>query len=290
MAAQQQHDVGRRVRADARAAPAGGARPPRPAARRGSRRAAPRGPARRRRRAGRSRAGRRRGSRRARRRRRSPRPPRPWPRARGRHRPATPPGGAPGAGSPSRPTRAPTIRSVADQAQLVVQTVLTTSSKTVGLRRSRPAPRAAQASSGSSATAGVEAAQVVVQAEHAAHRRRQGRRDRRRRRRPRVGDVHGDRRHGGSGAGGDARRRGLRQPHGPRSLRRRQRDGGAATVGVDRHRRQLRHAVRAQRAPQVHRLAAGAEQRDDGHAGHGEVHLRTVPAHDDPATPVIRRR
>ncbi len=70
----------------------------------------------------------------------------------GKDRPATPPGGAPGAGSPSRPTRAPTIRSVADQAQLVVQTVLTTSSKTVGLRRSRPAPRAAQASSGSSAT------------------------------------------------------------------------------------------------------------------------------------------
>ena len=44
------------------------------------------------------------------------------------------------------------MRSVADQAQFVVQTVLTTSSKTVGLRSSRPAPRAAQARSGSPAT------------------------------------------------------------------------------------------------------------------------------------------
>ena len=43
------------------------------------------------------------------------------------------------------------MRSVADQAQLVVQTVLTTSSKTVGLRNRRPAPRAAQASAGSAA-------------------------------------------------------------------------------------------------------------------------------------------
>ena len=43
------------------------------------------------------------------------------------------------------------MRTVADQAQFVVQTVLTTSSKTVGLRSRRPAPRAAQASSGSAA-------------------------------------------------------------------------------------------------------------------------------------------
>ena len=44
------------------------------------------------------------------------------------------------------------MRSVADQAQLVVQTVFTTSSKTVGLRSRRPAPRAAQARAGSAAT------------------------------------------------------------------------------------------------------------------------------------------
>ncbi len=43
------------------------------------------------------------------------------------------------------------MRSVADQAQFVVQMVFTTSSKTVGLRTSRPAPRVVQASSGSSA-------------------------------------------------------------------------------------------------------------------------------------------
>ena len=41
------------------------------------------------------------------------------------------------------------MRSVADQAQFVVQIVFTTSSKTVGLRTIRPAPVAAQASSGS---------------------------------------------------------------------------------------------------------------------------------------------
>ena len=45
------------------------------------------------------------------------------------------------------------MRSVADQAQLVVHTVLITSSKTVGLRSRRPAPRAAQARSGSAETA-----------------------------------------------------------------------------------------------------------------------------------------
>ena len=41
------------------------------------------------------------------------------------------------------------MRTVADHVQLVVQIVFTTSSKTVGLRTIRPAPRAAQASSGS---------------------------------------------------------------------------------------------------------------------------------------------
>ena len=39
------------------------------------------------------------------------------------------------------------------------------------------------------------------------------------------------------------------------------------------HRRQLGDAVRAQRAPQVDGLAAGAAQRDEGHA-HRAVHLR----------------
>ena len=43
------------------------------------------------------------------------------------------------------------MRTVADQAQFVVQIVLTTSSKTVGLRSIRPAPAAAQPSSGSAA-------------------------------------------------------------------------------------------------------------------------------------------
>ena len=52
-----------------------------------------------------------------------------------------------GAASPSPDTIAPTIRRVADQAQLVVQIVLTTSSNTVGLRSMLPAPRAAHASS-----------------------------------------------------------------------------------------------------------------------------------------------
>ena len=43
------------------------------------------------------------------------------------------------------------MRTVPDQAQLVVHTVFTTSSKTVGLRSIRPAPRRAQASWSSSA-------------------------------------------------------------------------------------------------------------------------------------------
>ena len=43
------------------------------------------------------------------------------------------------------------MRTVADQAQLVVQMVLTTSSNTVGLRSMRPAPAATQASNGSPA-------------------------------------------------------------------------------------------------------------------------------------------
>ncbi len=54
--------------------------------------------------------------------------------------------------SPSSPTSAVTIRTVADHVQLVVQIVLTTSSKTVSLRISLPAPRAAQARSGSAAS------------------------------------------------------------------------------------------------------------------------------------------
>ena len=41
------------------------------------------------------------------------------------------------------------MRTVADQAQLVVQIALTTSSKTVALRSIRPAPPHAQSSSGS---------------------------------------------------------------------------------------------------------------------------------------------
>ena len=45
------------------------------------------------------------------------------------------------------------MRTVADQAQLVVQIVLTTSSKTVALRSMRPAPAQAQSSSGSSRAA-----------------------------------------------------------------------------------------------------------------------------------------
>ena len=44
------------------------------------------------------------------------------------------------------------MRTVADQVQLVVQIVLTTSSKTVSLRISLPAPREAQVRWGSSAS------------------------------------------------------------------------------------------------------------------------------------------
>ncbi len=43
------------------------------------------------------------------------------------------------------------MRSVADQAQFVVHTVLTTSSNTVALRSMRPAPAQAHARSGSAA-------------------------------------------------------------------------------------------------------------------------------------------
>ena len=57
--------------------------------------------------------------------------------------------GAPWAGIPSSPTTALTIRTVPDQAQLVVQIVLTRSSNTVGLRSIRPAPASAQLSVGS---------------------------------------------------------------------------------------------------------------------------------------------
>ena len=45
------------------------------------------------------------------------------------------------------------MRTVADQAQFVVQIVFTTSSKTVGLRSMRPAPAVVHASSGSAAAA-----------------------------------------------------------------------------------------------------------------------------------------
>ena len=69
----------------------------------------------------------------------------------GKARPHAVAAGAPGAGSPSCRTSAPTIRSVADQAQLVVHTVFTTSSNTEGLRSMRPAPAHAQASAGSAA-------------------------------------------------------------------------------------------------------------------------------------------
>ena len=68
----------------------------------------------------------------------------------GNARPYGPAAGAPGAFSPRFPTSAFTIRVVADQAQFVVQIVLTTSSNTVGLRTIRPAPRSTQESCGSS--------------------------------------------------------------------------------------------------------------------------------------------
>jgi hypothetical protein len=48
-------------------------------------------------------------------------------------------------------TSAVTIFTVADQTVFVVQTVLTTSSKTVALRSMRPEPSTAQASAGSPA-------------------------------------------------------------------------------------------------------------------------------------------
>ena len=55
----------------------------------------------------------------------------------------------PAAGSPRSRTSAFTMRTVALQAQFVVQIVFTTSSNTVGLRSMRPAPVAAHARSGS---------------------------------------------------------------------------------------------------------------------------------------------
>ncbi len=67
----------------------------------------------------------------------------------GKARPYGPSLGAPGAAAPRCSTRAPTIRLVADQVQLVVQMVLTTSSNTVGLRTIRPAPDVTHARSGS---------------------------------------------------------------------------------------------------------------------------------------------
>ena len=58
------------------------------------------------------------------------------------------------------------MRSVADHAQLVVQIVFTTSSKTVGLRTSRPAPAVTQERSGSPSGERVEAGEIFVEAQH----------------------------------------------------------------------------------------------------------------------------
>ena len=54
------------------------------------------------------------------------------------------------------------MRSVADQEQLVVHTVFTTSSNTLGLRSMRPAPRARPGEVGVGGREGVEGAEVVV--------------------------------------------------------------------------------------------------------------------------------
>ena len=62
-----------------------------------------------------------------------------------------------------------TIRTVADQVQLVVQIVLTTSSKTVSLRISLPAPRAAQVRSGSVREQRVELREVLVEPQDVAY-------------------------------------------------------------------------------------------------------------------------
>ena len=86
---------------------------------------------------------------------------------------------------------------------------------------------------------------------------------------PVVGDLDRHRRSAG--------RLRLREPHRPRALRRRQRHGAAAAVGVERHRRQLRHAVRAERAPEVDGLAAGAAQLEEGDARHAAA-MRATPA------------
>ena len=52
----------------------------------------------------------------------------------------------------------------------------------------------------------------------------------------------------------------------------------AAAVRVERHRRQLRHAVRAQRAPEVDGLAAGAAQLEQGDARRHPAAMRATPA------------
>src|SRR3989304_2427965 len=71
----------------------------------------------------------------------------------GNARPWGPSAGATGAAAPRFATIAVTILRVADQAQLVVHTVFTTSSNTVGLCTIRPAPTVAHSSSGPAAAA-----------------------------------------------------------------------------------------------------------------------------------------
>ena len=115
----------------------------------------------------------------------------------------------------------------------------------------------------------VEAAQVVVQAEHAAHGRDQGRRLRLRRRRPRVGCVDGD-----CGLAAELR---LGEVHRPRPARRGQRDRGGPRIVGDVHRWQLRDAVRAESAAQVDGLAAGAAQPYQGYLRHAAA-MRATPA------------
>ena len=67
------------------------------------------------------------------------------------------------------------------------------------------------------------------------------------------------------------------QAHRPRSARRAQRDGGSQASVVQDHGRELRDPVRAERAPQVDGLAAGAAQRDEGDRRHAAA-MRATPA------------
>ncbi len=154
----------------------------------------------------------------------------------GKARPPCRPRARPAPARPASRTRAPTMRSVADQAQLVVHTVLTTSSNTVGLRSMRPAPAHAQASAGSPRGLRVEGAEVVVQAQHAPHR---GGQRRRGRRRPAVGrrrPSRARRRPGGLGAVRRlvrVRRLGRRHADGARAAGRGQRHGEREAALVD---------------------------------------------------------